>query len=143
MEKSDHVRILSKLDEMIKYIDELHSMLPEQEEYHQDLIKRRACEKTVEVAIESLIDVSAMIVSAQQFGLPENEENIFDMLIEKKVLGSKLGEKLKDMKGFRNILVHRYGHVDDEIVYHNLSSCMNDFYEFETAVKSYLKSQKN
>ncbi len=70
LEKSDRVRILSKLDEMIKYVDELHSMLPEQEDYQQDLIKRRACEKTVEVAIESLIDVSAMIVSAQQFGYP-------------------------------------------------------------------------
>ncbi len=143
MEKSDRVRILSKLDEMIKYIDELHGMLPEHEEYQQDLIKRRACEKTVEVAIESLIDVSAMIVSAQRFGLPENEENIFDMLIKKKVLSGKLGEKLKDMKGFRNILVHRYGYVDDEIVYHNLTSYMDDFYEFENAVKSYLKKQKN
>lgn len=39
MEKSDHVRILSKLDEMIKYIDELHDMLPDQEEYQQELIK--------------------------------------------------------------------------------------------------------
>jgi uncharacterized protein YutE (UPF0331/DUF86 family) len=69
LEKSDRVRILSKLDKMIKYVEELQSMLPDQEEYQQDLIKRRACEKTIEVAIESLIDVSAMIVSAQQFGL--------------------------------------------------------------------------
>lgn len=143
MEKSDRVRILSKLDEMIKYVEELRSMLPDQEEYQQDLIKRRACEKTIEVAIDSLIDVSAMIVSSQQFGLPENEENIFDMLIEKKVLNSKLGEKLKDIKGFRNILVHRYGKVDDEMVFNNLSSHMNDFYEFENAVELYLHKQKN
>jgi uncharacterized protein YutE (UPF0331/DUF86 family) len=128
---------------MIKYVEELKSMLPDQDEYQQDLIKRRACEKTIEVAIESLIDVSAMIVSVQQFGLPENEENIFDMLIEKKVISNKFGEKLKDMKGFRNILIHRYGHVDDEMVYHNLSSCINDFYDFRTAVDLYLRKQKN
>jgi len=127
---------------MIKYVEELQSMLPDQEEYQQDLIRRRACEKTIEVAIESLIDVCAMIVSAQQFGLPENEENIFDMLIEKKILSSKFGEKLKDMKGFRNILIHRYGHVDDEMVYHNLSGCMNDFYEFENYIILYLQKQK-
>jgi uncharacterized protein YutE (UPF0331/DUF86 family) len=84
-----------------------------------------------------------MIVSSQQFGLPGNEENIFDMLIEKKVLSDELGEKLKDMKGFRNILIHRYGHVDDEIVYNNLSCHMNGFYEFENAVELYLKKQKN
>jgi uncharacterized protein YutE (UPF0331/DUF86 family) len=143
LEKSDCIRILLKLDEMIKYVEELKSMLPDQEEYQQDLIKRRACEKTIEVAIESLIDVSAMIVSVQQFGLPENEENIFDMLIEKKVLSGKFGEKLKDMKGFRNILIHRYGHVDDEMVYHNLRSCINDSYDFRTAVDLYLQKQKN
>jgi len=143
MEKSDRVRILSKLDEMIKYVEELQNMLPDQDEYQQDLIIRRACEKTIEVAIDSLIDVSAMIVSVQQFGLPENEENIFDMLIEKKVLSSKFGGKLKDMKGFRNILIHRYGHVDDEMVYHNLCSCMNDFYDFRIAVELYLQKQNN
>ncbi len=142
MEKSDCVRILSKLDRMKKYVEELQSMLPDQEEYQQDLIRRRACEKTIEVAIESLIDVCAMIVSAQQFGLPENEEDIFDILIEKRVLNSKFGEKLKDMKGFRNILIHRYGHVDDEMVYNNLSSCINDFYEFEKYIKLYLQDQK-
>jgi len=142
LEKSDRVRILSKLDEMIKYVEELQSMLPDQVEYEHDLIKRRACEKTIEVAIDSLVDVLAMIVSAQQFGLPDNEENIFDMLIEKKVLNSKFGEKLKDMKGFRNILIHRYGHVDDEIVYHNLTSHINDFYEFENDIKLYLKNEK-
>lgn len=142
MEKSDRTRILSKLDEMIKYVEELHDMLPEKEEYLHDLIKRRACEKTVEVAIESLIDVSAMIVSAQKFGLPANEENIFDILIEKKILSRELGEKLKDMKGFRNVLIHRYAHVDDEMVYHNLSNYLNDFYEFENAVESYLEKLK-
>lgn len=104
MEKSDRERILSKLDEMRKYVEELQSMLPDQEEYQEDLIKRRACEK--------------------------------------KVFSRELGEKLKDVKGFRNILIHRYGHVDDAIVYHNLGSYMKDFHEFENAIELYLKKQK-
>lgn len=116
-------------------------MLPDQEEYFQDLIKRRACEKTVEVAIESLIDAAAMIVSAQRFGLPTSEENILDILVKKRILSRELGEKLKDMKGFRNVLVHRYTHVDDRIVFHNLNNYLNDFYEFKNAVESYLAEQ--
>ncbi len=139
MERSDRERIFTKLSEMIRYVRELHEMLPEEEEYLHDLIKRRACEKTVEVAIESLIDVSAMIVSAQKLGLPSNEENIFDILIENGILTQELGEKLKDLKGFRNVLIHRYGHVDDKMVYHNLSNYLDDFYKFETAIGSYLE----
>ncbi|MCD4809199.1 MAG: DUF86 domain-containing protein [Methanosarcinales archaeon] len=45
---------------MTRYVEELKEMLPDKEEYLQHLIRRRACEKTIEVAIESLIDVSAM-----------------------------------------------------------------------------------
>lgn len=143
MLESDRVRILSKLDEMIRYVEELKEMLPEKEEYLQDLIKRRACEKTIEVAIESLIDVSAMIISMQKLGLPTSEENIFDILIEKRILSKGLGEKLKDMKGFRNVLIHRYAHVDDEIVYHNLSNYLDDFYEFKKIIELYLKKEKS
>lgn len=143
LEKLDRLRILSKLDEMIQYVKELRDMLPEEEEYKHNLIKRRASEKTIEVAIESLIDVSAMIVSSQKLGLPANEENIFDILIENGILSKKLGEILKDMKGFRNILIHRYAHIDDVIVHHNLNNFLDDFYEFKDAIESYMSKQKS
>ncbi len=143
LEKLDRSRILSKLDEMIQYVKELRDMLPEEEEYQHNLIKRRASEKTIEVAIESLIDVSAMIVSSQKLGLPANEENIFDILIENGILSKKLGEIMKDMKGFRNILIHRYAHIDDVIVHHNLNNFLDDFYEFKDAIESYMSIQKS
>lgn len=142
MERLDRERIFTKLDEMIRYVEELQEMLPDEEEYRHDLVKRRACEKTVEVAIESLINVSAMVVSAQKLGLPSNEENIFDILIENGILTHEFGEKLKDLKGFRNVLIHRYGHVNDEMVYHNVSNYSDDFYKFETSIISYLEKKK-
>ncbi|MBA7625277.1 hypothetical protein ES703_32704 [subsurface metagenome] len=50
----------------------------------------------------------------------------------------ELGEKIKDMKGFRNILVHRYGKKDDKLVYTFLTQNLGDFAEFENQVKKYL-----
>jgi uncharacterized protein YutE (UPF0331/DUF86 family) len=139
LEKTDRERIFAKLDEMMRYVEELKEMLPEEEEYLQNLIKRRACEKTIEIAIESLIDVSAMMVSAERFGLPASEESILDILVERNILSQELGERLKDMKGFRNILIHRYAHVDDEIVYQNLTDYLDDFYKFGKAIEFYLE----
>ena len=123
MERDDRLRILSKLDEMTRYVRELKGMLPRESEYLRDLIRRRACEKTVESAIETLIDAAAMIVSSERLGLPSDEENIFDILVAKGILSGKVAEKMKDMKGFRNILVHRYGDVEDERVYQLLYNC--------------------
>jgi uncharacterized protein YutE (UPF0331/DUF86 family) len=135
------MRIFSKLDEMIEYIEELKEMLPDEEEYLQDLIRRRACEKTIEVAIESLIDVSAMIVSAGKFGLPASEEGIFDILVGKEVISREFGEKLKNLKGFRNVLIHRYPHVADDMVYYYLTKYLDDFYMFKSTIELYLEKQ--
>jgi len=139
LRKLDKKRILAKLDEMSGYVDELEEMLPEEEEYRRDLIKRRACEKTVELAIESLLDAAAILVSSKRFGLPESEESIIDILVDKKVITQKLGEKIKDMKGFRNILVHKYGKKNDKLVYVFLTQNLGDFIEFEEQVKGYLR----
>lgn len=117
MQEAERKRILAKLDEMSKYVKELREMIPPEEEYSKGLVRKRGCEKTVELAIDSLIDVAAMIVSSQKLGLPESEENIIDLLVGGKVITLQLGKKLKEMKGFRNILVHKYGKKDDSLVY--------------------------
>ena len=143
MEEKDRMRIFSKLDEMMGYVGELQGMLPERDEYLQDLISRRACEKTIEVAIESLVNVSAMIVSAEKLGLPTSEEGIFDILVLNKTIPKECGEKLKDLKGFRNVLVHRYAHVADDIVHYNLINHLDDFYEFKSVIESYLKKHEH
>ena len=142
MDEKNRKRILSKLDDMMRYVDEINMMLPSKEEYLKDLVKRRACEKTIEVAIESLIDAAAVIVSAGKMGLPTDEESIFDLLQKKEILDGKLCERAKEIKGFRNVLIRRYANLDDEIVYHNLKDCLSDFYDFEKAVKAYLKRNK-
>jgi uncharacterized protein YutE (UPF0331/DUF86 family) len=141
LNEEDKARIELKLEEMMKYIYELQEMMPSDEEYHTNLVRRRACEKTIEIAIDSLIDIASMIVASERFGLPIDEGNIIDLIAEHNVIDKELGEKIKDMKGFRNILVHRYGHVDDEIVYRILLTGLSDFYDFEKQVDRYLKTR--
>ena len=139
MKEQDRNRILVKLDEMDRYLRELGEILPEEDEYHRDLIKRRACEKTIELAIESLMDVAALIVSSERFGLPSDEESIIDLLVENRVITPDMGEKIKDMKGFRNILVYKYGRLDDRLVYRFLTEDIDDFTRFRDQVNRYLK----
>jgi uncharacterized protein YutE (UPF0331/DUF86 family) len=65
------------------------------------------------------------------------------MLVKKDILDKEMAEKLKDMKGFRNILIHRYGDVEDRRVYHHLTTCIGDFEDFEKAIKSFLVNDKS
>lgn len=139
---NSHERILLKLDEMNRYLQELDHLLPEaEEEYTANLSIRRACEKTIELAIESVIDVMAMLVSHLKLGVPKDEDDIIAILEKKKVLSSKLSAKIRGMKGFRNILVHRYGEIDDGKAYFSLQEELGDFSLFEKEVKSFLQKK--
>lgn len=46
------------------------------------------------------------------------------------------------MKGFRNILVHRYGEIDDALAFKILTEKLNDFNLFIDLVNKFLKNQK-
>lgn len=128
-------KILKKIEDVHKYLCELDEMLPEsKEEYISDTVKKRACEKTIELAIENVIDICAIIVSGLKLGIPEDEEDILFLLEKKKILSKKVRATVSTMKGFRNILVHKYGELNDELVYDFLTEEVDDFDAFEDEI---------
>jgi len=54
-------------------------------------------------------------------------------------MSSAAKEKLKRMRGFRNILVHEYGRIDDRIVYDLLKNHMEDFGSIRNEIIAALK----
>src|SRR3989338_4033938 len=129
-------KIVLKFDDVNQYLTELEDILPEtEEEYKTNLTRRRACEKTIELAIEGIIDVMAMLVSHLKLGVPQNEDDIIKILEKKKVLSPTLAARIREMKGFRNILVHKYGNIDDSKAYSSLQEELEDFSLFEKEIK--------
>lgn len=73
--------------------------------------------------------------------IPESEEDIIENLTDKGILDKETTEKLRKMKGFRNIMVHRYGRIDDRIAYSILRTNLKDFYMFTEEIDAFLKSK--
>ena len=139
----DKNRILSKLDELNSYLVELEEVMPKNyEEYVNSIEKKRSCERLLHISVECVIDVCSLMVKGLRLGLPSGEEDLFERLERKKIISGRMKEKLKLMRGFRNVLVHRYGEVDDELVFENLKS-IEDFKEFSKEITSFLKTGKN
>jgi len=135
----DKNRILSKLDELDSYLSELKIVMPKSyQEYVGSIEKKRSCERLLHILIESVIDICALIVKGLRLGLPAGEEDLFEKLEKKKIISKGMKEKLKSMRGFRNIMVHRYAEVDDELVFDNLGN-INDFKEFRKEIGSFLR----
>jgi uncharacterized protein YutE (UPF0331/DUF86 family) len=127
----DRERLLAKMDVLNGYLRELREILPASFEEYKKVEKRRACERLLQVSIECVIDICGLMVIGLRLGLPAEEDDLFEKLEQAGFITSSRKESLKRMKGFRNILVHEYGHVDDVIVYEILQNNLNDFEAFK------------
>ena len=45
------------------------------------------------------------------------------------------------MKGFRNIIVHRYGNIDDKIAFQVLKEHLIDFWDFYCQIEDFLEKK--
>ena len=79
--------------------------------------KKRSCERLLQLAVEATIDACAMLVSGLRLGLPGEENDLFEKLARRDVISKGMTETLRRMKGMRNLLVHEYGRVDDELIF--------------------------
>lgn len=130
----DRDRVLAKLDEMDGYLGELRSILPVNLEAYQTVEKRRACERLLQVSVECALDVCHQLVAGRRLGLPGAEDDMLDKLESARLLSPETVGTLRRMKGCRNILVHEYGHVLDELIFETITTRLGDFGDFKREV---------
>lgn len=137
----DRDRILSTLDTLDKYLEQLNMIRPSSlEEYEKNLENKMACERLLHLLIETTIDTCYLLVKGLKLGLPAGDESAIDKLSDS--FSAALIEKLKGMKRLRNILVHRYKEIIDERIFDVLENNLGDFLEFKDEVLNVIESKK-
>ena len=67
-------------------------------------------------AIEACVDVAQHICSSERFGPPDTNADAVRELGRRGIVSTELADSLGRAVGFRNVLVHQYTTVDDDIV---------------------------
>jgi len=131
-------RINDKVDELKQFLDELKSIIPSSyNEYSENLEKKAACERYFEKIVESIISISNLICKRERFEIEDISKSL-SILAENKIINNHLLQKLKNAKGMRNIIAHKYGEVDDLIVFESVTKeLINDSKEFIKQIKEY------
>jgi uncharacterized protein YutE (UPF0331/DUF86 family) len=101
---------------------------------------QRIIERTLQMMIETWIDVAGYIIADQGFRVPKSYSDTFSVLHENSILDDRLHLSLKKMAQFRNIVVHQYDKIDSEIVIGILQRDINDFVAYKEAIINYLKN---
>jgi uncharacterized protein YutE (UPF0331/DUF86 family) len=137
VDKSLILRKLSTLDEYLKQITEYANI--SSKDYAADWKIQRIVERTLQMMIETCLDVSGHIISNEKFRVPETYADMFRILIQNDILKESQLEAFEKIAKFRNIIVHDYEKIDAEIVLGILQKNLNDFEGFKEAIIDYLK----
>ena len=132
-------RIKEKLDELVSLHGELLEDLPNQKVFISERIIRRGIEKTIQLIADTIIDIGLIIISKKGFSKPSDSRDTISILEKNKVLSKELSGNIQDLISFRNLLVHRYGKINQKEEYQNVSENHEDVINFVKEVEQFLK----
>lgn len=115
------------IERCINRINEEYENNPENlEEYRRmDCIVlnlQRACEAT--------IDIAMYIISNRKLGIPQTKKEAFKKLEDNNIISKEMSKNMQNMIGFRNIAVHDYKEIDEEILKEVIENHLEDLIEF-------------
>lgn len=105
------------------------------EQLASDVREARFVEHTLQIAVQAALDVASHIVSDERLGEPTSNKALFDLLARGGWMPPALAPRLRDMAGFRNVLVHGYAEVDLAVVQDVLAHHLGDLLDFAVAVR--------
>jgi len=130
-----------KITEIVDCVTLVREHLPESAEDFILLgLVKDGIYKRIEFAIEDVFDICAIINTDLELGVPGEDEDILDNLANKDIISKQIQDKIHSMKGFRNIVVHRYGKIDDRLAFNLLTAHLNDFADFIDEIEKFLQT---
>ena len=139
VDKTLILRKLSELDGYYRQIKEYENITVAQ--YSADWKIQRIIERTLQMMIETCVDIASHIIADKGYRVPKSYSDTFKVLYDEKIVSSRLFNVLQKMAKFRNIVVHHYDRVDAEIVVGILKRDLSDFTSYKDTIVGFLKSE--
>ncbi len=112
-----YTRKFELIEDSLQKLSAIRRENPSLDQYRNSWKDRDAAERNLQKIIEAFIDVGKMIIAEKRFREPGNNREVFLILAEKKIFSSEFMTLVDKMIGMRNIIVHGYDRINDEIVY--------------------------
>ena len=102
--------------------------------------KIQATKHSLQESIEASIDIANHLISENGWRRAETYADMFQRLFDHDIINKDLLISLRDMARFRNLLVHRYGTIDDERLWFIVQEDIDDFELFIKKIEGYLET---
>lgn len=140
MDEQDIIRErLKLLNEYVNDLLELQTV--DFETYVENKLIRRTVERTLHLAVEACLDIGQHIIAREGFRMPEDNKEVFVVLSEEDVVPSEILPNLIAMAKFRNLIVHDYARIDNQVIFGILKRRLGDLNAFAQAIVSYVEAR--
>ena len=93
----------------------------------------------MQTAIQCVIDIANHLLTGSDLEQPSDSRSAILGLGRYDILPQDFVQELAGMSGLRNVIMHRYITVDDELIYQFLQRCVTDFEMFSQHIVAYLQ----
>ncbi len=108
------------------------------EDFLKDRIIQLATERSLQIAAQSVIDISTHLVAHNHWGTPKSYKDSVDIISKNGVIDSNLAARLIDLVKLRNVIVHVYLEIDPKIIHKSAEYSVDDLKKFIEAIKKIL-----
>ena len=135
----DEDLVLKKLAFIETCVQELQT-LAQIDRLDSDIREQRFVVHTLQLAAQASLDVASHIVSDERLGEPRTNRQLFELLGRAGWITPELTVALRNLAGFRNVVVHGYDEVDLRIVKDVVENRLVDLMDFAHAIHAGLES---
>jgi len=129
---------MSRIDSYRRKIDYILDKLRELPSSFDNEFMVDALLYRLHTSIEAAMDIIAMLVKDLGKNVMDDYSNI-ETLNGLGIIDEKLADKLKQLNGLRNIIVHRYNKVDENIIIESLEDIVGTLFKFVEIVENVLR----
>ena len=122
--------LINKYESIERCINRINEEYKENPKNLEDYRKRDAIVLNLQRACEMATDVAVYIVTARKLGIPQTKKEAFEKLYENNLISEDICTKMKGMVGFRNIAIHEYKKIDEDILRDVIENHLTDIKEF-------------
>ena len=111
-------------------------------QYTEDWKTQRIVERTLQIMIETCVDIAGHIISDKGYRVPKTYADTFRVLQEEELLDKGLLKTMEKMAKFTNIIVHNYDKVDVGIVVTILKNHLDNFLSYKNTIIHMIKAEE-
>jgi uncharacterized protein YutE (UPF0331/DUF86 family) len=131
--------VTERLAAMQGYLEELAPLAAVSlEEYLSDSRLRRAAERLVQLVVESASDAARMLMLGRHYNPGPSHVACLQNMAKRHLISRNLADRLIEYVSLRNVVVHDYLTLDDEMVYRQVQNAEAVFGEFLEQMKEAL-----